>query len=387
MIKIIFSLFAIFSLLFTGVVSYAKTSDNNSPKLDLSQFEKVGDISFPSKIDLPTVFRLDKNIITRNSRNSLVVVDQNGNKAQAFTRFIDTNSKLPNINIKALSPTKQFDGFMNDSKLSTFTEFDLDKDNGKASFEVDFGETKPLEGVQISFADNVKNPESIEILGQNLDNKFTIVAKSNYNSFLSYFPPTKVSKITVNLYHTQVLRVNEVYPQFGLGSPKEQDQNEWFFMAIPGSTYRAFILENDGFSQGSQTLDANLGYTIQDATVGQLKTNLEFINKDTDKDGIKDLQDNCPLVSNPDQTDKDKNGIGDACEDRDLDGVVDAKDNCPLISNPDQSDFDKDGKGDACDNFDNRFLETNTWIVPVAITICSILVILVFAGRLKKIGD
>lgn len=54
------------------------------------------------------------------------------------------------------------------------------------------------------------------------------------------------------------------------------------------------------------------------------------------------LQDNCPLVSNPDQTDSDsrsdlKDEVGDAC------------DNCPTDPNPNQKDTDGDGRGDICD--------------------------------------
>jgi cysteine-rich repeat protein len=35
---------------------------------------------------------------------------------------------------------------------------------------------------------------------------------------------------------------------------------------------------------------------------------------DSDKDGIPDIDDNCPTVANPSQFDSDKNGVGDACE-------------------------------------------------------------------------
>ena len=35
---------------------------------------------------------------------------------------------------------------------------------------------------------------------------------------------------------------------------------------------------------------------------------------DTDGDGVLDVTDNCPLVANPDQTDSDDDGVGDACE-------------------------------------------------------------------------
>jgi hypothetical protein len=40
--------------------------------------------------------------------------------------------------------------------------------------------------------------------------------------------------------------------------------------------------------------------------------------------------------------------------DTDLDGIDDAIDNCPLDFNPDQSDVDEDGHGDACDPLDGR---------------------------------
>ena len=65
--------------------------------------------------------------------------------------------------------------------------------------------------------------------------------------------------------------------------------------------------------------------------------NPDAMLKDTDGDGVPDVTDNCPNVSNPEQRDHDGDGIGDIC------------DNCPHIGNHDQQDNDEDGVGDACD--------------------------------------
>ncbi|HSA59373.1 MAG TPA: choice-of-anchor Q domain-containing protein [bacterium] len=77
------------------------------------------------------------------------------------------------------------------------------------------------------------------------------------------------------------------------------------------------------------------------------------LEPDADGDGIPNTLDNCPDVSNADQTDTDGDGAGDACDtDDDGDGVADGVDNCPLVANADQADEDGDGIGAACDTDD-----------------------------------
>jgi len=85
-----------------------------------------------------------------------------------------------------------------------------------------------------------------------------------------------------------------------------------------------------------------------DSNLGSVSINFELrIEEDSDSDGIPDGDDNC-VMYNPDQTDMDSNGIGDACDDFDGDGVINFNDNCPEIPN-EQIDTDKDGIGDVCD--------------------------------------
>ncbi len=100
---------------------------------------------------------------------------------------------------------------------------------------------------------------------------------------------------------------------------------------------------------------------------------------DQDKDGIADLNDNCPHHDNTEQWDKDGDGLGNKCDpdidgdgfnndlellsgtsawdastfpntqDDDGDSIANDQDNCPNLANIKQKYLDNDGIGNACD--------------------------------------
>lgn len=87
----------------------------------------------------------------------------------------------------------------------------------------------------------------------------------------------------------------------------------------------------------------------------------DVVIEDSDGDGIIDVNDNCPSISNPGQEDIDDDGMGDSCdEDRDGDGTVNSEDICPddeLKTEPGacgcgvaDTDSDGDGTPDCNDN-------------------------------------
>ena len=124
---------------------------------------------------------------------------------------------------------------------------------------------------------------------------------------------------------------------------------------------RHFPLSNTGYWDfKGDTVTMKLQNSVTNAY--DASATIPICNPDSDGDQYVDaanpqysgVQDNCPLVYNPDQADSDNNGVGDACQsavvDTDQDGIRDSADNCPSVANADQADLDGDGQGDACDS-------------------------------------
>ena len=121
----------------------------------------------------------------------------------------------------------------------------------------------------------------------------------------------------------------------------------------------------------------SIAYTVSDSDgLSASATRLVSVNfsnsVDSDGDGFSDADDNCPFDPNSDQADFDGDFVGDVCDadddgdgvidsldtfpfdpnessDTDRDGVGDNADNCPLRANAAQGDIDGDGLGNICD--------------------------------------
>ncbi|MBK8444493.1 MAG: thrombospondin type 3 repeat-containing protein [Sphingobacteriales bacterium] len=131
-----------------------------------------------------------------------------------------------------------------------------------------------------------------------------------------------------------------------------------------------FTAQHDGSSGFIMSASFNIASpstTWSSTSVSAINTKLAAVTclttcvSDTDGDGVADTNDNCPSLSNTNQTDSDNDGIGDVCDncpslsntnqtDSDNDGIGNVCDNCPSLSNTNQTDSDNDGIGDVCDN-------------------------------------
>lgn len=114
--------------------------------------------------------------------------------------------------------------------------------------------------------------------------------------------------------------------------------------ATPIKVYKGLICDPKNFI--TPTLDESL--TSGEFLSLVFKQNTEYKN-DYDNDGIENIYDVCPYVSDANQLDRNYDGRGDACSDDDHDGVSGAQDNCPTVPNTDQADKNVNNVGDACE--------------------------------------
>jgi probable HAF family extracellular repeat protein len=95
----------------------------------------------------------------------------------------------------------------------------------------------------------------------------------------------------------------------------------------------AFLYSDGQMQDLNNLIPADSGWTLTDARKinnsgqivgeghinGQAQISLFLASPDGDGDGVGDVEDNCPEVANPDQTDRDGDGVGAACEEETID--------------------------------------------------------------------
>jgi hypothetical protein len=179
-------------------------------------------------------------------------------------------------------------------------------------------------------------------------------------------PPTSPTSDTTPTL-TGTATTSDAYPPGGTNTNGTQhsavgiakvSRAEWsvdggpFIAASPNDG--AFDSQNEGFSFTAGTLSDG-SHTFQTRVVNDyghtspvVPAGTKTIVVDRDLDGVV-IGDNCPLVSNPTQTNSDTDTLGDLC------------DNCPTTTNSSQADYNpppygsppvnpgSDGIGDACD--------------------------------------
>lgn len=124
------------------------------------------------------------------------------------------------------------------------------------------------------------------------------------------------------------------------GSVELLDAAAGEFVYTPNANY----VGDDEFSWRA---DAGVAVIDGVVTFSVVATELD----DDDGDGWIDIDDNCADVSNSDQSDIDRDELGDVCDDdRDGDTVDNSGDNCANVPNGDQANLDEDELGDICDS-------------------------------------
>ncbi|HZH30866.1 MAG TPA: putative metal-binding motif-containing protein [Pyrinomonadaceae bacterium] len=115
----------------------------------------------------------------------------------------------------------------------------------------------------------------------------------------------------------------------------------------PNTYYRD--ADGDGYGDAgdrAQSCNAPAGYI---STAGDCNDNNAAVNPGA-TEICNGIDDNCDGVVDENFTNTDGDSFADCVDtDDDNDNVADNVDNCPLVSNSDQADFDRDNKGDVCD--------------------------------------
>ena len=351
----------------------------------LSAFEKVIDVPAVDVL-VPTVVALPLTEQVIRQEQFLVYERNNGS---FIASYLDNNTVTrPYTKSVVTLPVVSNAFSLIDNNPDSSAEFAF-LENGQNEATIIIQTSRPIDtsSLRLQLAQYVALPGTIKVQAglQARAERFVVVAQKQLDSSTVTFPKITADYFEITLQYSQPLRINELYI-FDDGTT-DQVQQSLRFLAQPGNAYQVYygadrpVLISLPESGNLQQDNDVFGLPAYSSVVNGL-----YVPADIDKDGVRDVLDNCVRIDNPDQTDINNNGRGDACDDFDGDGVINSIDNCVNQPNRSQADADRDGIGDVCDAQESRFTESNPWIpwVGIGTAIAVILTLFILVARGPK---
>ena len=335
----------------------------------------VADFPFEREIQLPSLsnrqevqVNLERDVLQNlNERFGNIALFDKQNTPIKYSVFFRGFHRLDTVAVKGVSSQKEalsLSTIADDNVLTTFT-FDERIDGRDASWVLlDLGEEVPLTRLEV-FTPEGAIIRSIAIeAGLTEDSLKTIVSKRTMQQRLE-LTTNPIRFVKISFWGVQV-KIDDIRMTAGA-------TGALYFSTLPGKNIRLLYGGDVDRILYTQRISDKKEGSVSLARLGRETINNQF-SVDSDGDGKKITEDNCPFISNRSQDDTDGDRIGDKCdnaietlnsrqEDTDRDGVGDIIDNCKLVVNPNQADKDNDGWGDACDNaHETEPIATSLWI-------------------------